>query len=160
MKARSAGWLVVFLMVGACTEVSTEAGDEQPTALCERYATAAERVILDWYSEAVPEPISKENAAGHAPAVGGPNAHEFYAMRGAPALLAYAPTVEARCSWRELNLVVEFPDVPEYFDPEIMLGSILRDLRRDKGLDAYADRMKVVVEDVDIGVYAAFDPWD
>ena len=72
----------------------------------------------------------------------------------------YAPTVEARCSWRELNLVVEFPQISEYFDPEIMLGSILSDLRRDEGLDAYADRMKIVVEDVDIGVYAAFDPWD
>ena len=157
MMARSAGWLVVFLMVGACTEVSTEAGDEQPTALCERYADAAERVILDGYTEA--EPDTKEDAAGYLPAIGGPNASWAWSALGG-SLMDYAPEVEARCSWRELNLMLEFPQVAEYFDPEIMLGSILRDLRRDEGLDAYADRMKIVVEDVDIGVYAAFDPWD
>jgi hypothetical protein len=33
-------------------------------------------------------------------------------------------------------------------------------LRREEGLDAYADRMKIVVEDVDRGFYAAFDPGD
>ena len=45
MTARLVGWLVVLLVVGACAK----AGDEQPTALCERYAQAAEPVILDWY---------------------------------------------------------------------------------------------------------------
>jgi len=29
-----------------------------------------------------------------------------------------------------------------------------------EGLDAYADRMRVVVADVDTGFYAAFDPGD
>jgi len=59
-----------------------------------------------------------------------------------------------------LSLAVEFPDVPEYFDPEILLGSVLDGLRRKEGLDAYSDRMRVVVEDVDSGFYAAFDPGD
>ena len=128
------------------------------TALCEGYARAAGRVIRNWYREPETE-ASKEHSRGHLPAVGGPNASWAWSALGG-SLMDYAPTVEARCSWRELNLVVEFPQISEYFDPEIMLGSILRDLRRDEGLDAYADRMKIVVEDVDIGVYAAFDPWD
>jgi len=72
----------------------------------------------------------------------------------------YAPEVESRCSSRELNLVVEFAEVSEYFDPEIMLGSVLDDLRRNEGLDAYADRMRIVLEDRDTGFYAAFDPRD
>jgi len=41
-----------------------------------------------------------------------------------------------------------------------MLGSVLDDLRREEGLDAYADRMRIVVEDRDSGFYAAFDPRD
>jgi hypothetical protein len=41
-----------------------------------------------------------------------------------------------------------------------LLGSVLKDLRREEGLDAYADRMKIVVEDVDSGFYAGFDPGD
>ncbi|MBW1761777.1 MAG: hypothetical protein JRG67_13300 [Deltaproteobacteria bacterium] len=153
MTARWAGWLVVLVMVGGCTE----AGDKQPTSLCERYADAAERVILDWYTKA--ETDTKEDAAGYLPAIGGPNASWAWSALGG-SLLDYAPEVEARCSWRELNLVVEFPDVPEYFDPEIMLGSVLEGLRRDEGLDAYADRMKIVLGDVDTGFYAAFGPWD
>ena len=47
-----------------------------------------------------------------------------------------------------------------YFDPEILLGSVLDGLRRKEALDAYADRMRIVVEDVDRGFYAAFDPGD
>ena len=70
----------------------------------------------------------------------------------------YAPGVESRCAWRELSLLVEFPEVSDYFDPEILLGSVLDGLRRKEGLDAYSDRMRVVVEDVDSGFYAAFDP--
>jgi hypothetical protein len=148
--------LVVLLVVGACTK----AGDEQPTALCERYAQAAERVILDWYRVTDASPmLAQEKGAGHVPAVGGPEASFYYALVSISPLV-YAPTVESRCSWRELNLVLEFPDVPEYFDPEILLGSILEDLRREEGLDAYSDRMRVVVEDVDSGFYAAFDPGD
>jgi len=107
MNARLAGWLVVLVMLGACTEVR----DEPPASLCERYAEAAERV-------------------------------------------------QSRCSWRELNLVLEFPSIAEYYDPEITLGSILEDLRGKEGLDAYADRMRIVVEDFDTGFYAAFDPGD
>ena len=59
---------------------------------------------------------------------------------------------------RELNLMLEFRSIARYSDPEILLGSVLEDLRREEGLDAYADRMRVVVEDVDSGFYAAFDP--
>ena len=128
------------------------------TGLCEGYARAAGRVIRNWYREPEAE-ASKEHSRGHLPAVGGPNASWAWAMLGG-SRMDYAPKVEARCAWRELNLALEFPQVSEYFDPEIMLGSILSDLRRDEGLDAYADRMKIVVEDVDIGVYGAFDPWD
>lgn len=125
------------------------------TALCEGYARAAGRVIRNWYREPEAEP-PKEHTRGQLPAVGGPNA--WSALGGSR--MDDAPEVEARCSWRELNLVVDFPQISDYFDPEIMLGSILDGLRRDEGLDAYADRMKVVVEDVDTGFYAAFDPRD
>ena len=137
MTVRSAGWFVVLVMLGACTE----AGGEQPGALCQRYAEAAERVLVSGY------PV-------HVPTI-----TEFYVSGGAYAM-DYAPEVESRCSWRELNLVVEFAEVAEYFDPEIMLGSVLDDLRRTEGLDAYADRMRIVLEDRDSGLYAAFDPRD
>jgi hypothetical protein len=66
--------------------------------------------------------------------------------------------VGALCSWRELNLVLESDEVVEYYDPEIHLGSILDALRRKEGLDAYVDRMKIVLGDADTGFYAAFDP--
>ena len=156
MTARLVGWLVVLLVVGACTK----AGDERPTGLCERYAEAAERVIVDWHAVTDASPVlAQGKGAGHLPAVGGPEASFFYAtLPVSPPV--YAPTVESRCSWRELNLMLEFPDVPEYFDPEILLGSVLEDLRGKEGLDAYADRMKIVVEDFDTGFYAAFDPGD
>jgi hypothetical protein len=152
------GWLVMLVIVGACTEVR----DEPPASLCERYAEAAERVIVDWYAEFN---AARERARGtpspEGPAVGGPNAWEFYAtMRLSP--MFPPPTlrarVQSRCSWRELNLVLESDEVSEYYDPEITLGSILEDLRGKEGLDAYADRMKIVVEDFDTGFYAAFDP--
>ena len=157
MIGRSTGWLGVLVMVGACTG----AGGERPASLCERYAEAAERVVGGRYEELEPPPVSDNDAPFHAPATGGPNEMEFYASsaRGGRAF-EYAPWVESRCAWRELSLAVEFPDVPEYFDPEILLGSILDDLRRKEGLDAYSDRMRVVVEDVDSGFYAAFDPGD
>ena len=156
MTARLVGWLVVLLVVGACTK----AGDEQPMALCERYAQAAERVIVDWYTvtDASPE-VAQGKGVGHAPAVGGPEASFFYAtLPVSPPV--YAPTVESRCSWRELNLVLEFRSIAGYYDPETTLGGVLEDLRRKEGLDAYADRMKIVVEDFDTGFYAAFDPGD
>jgi hypothetical protein len=156
MTARLVGWLVVLLVVGACTK----AGDEQPTALCERYAQAAERVILDWYTVTGASPmIAQEKGAGHVPAVGGREASFFFATLPVPPSF-FAPTVEARCSWRELNLVLEFRSIAEYYDPEITLGSILEDLRDQEGLDAHADRMKIVVEDFDTGFYVAFDPGD
>ena len=156
MTARLVGWLVVLLVVGACTK----AGDEQPTALCERYAQAAERVIVDWYTVTYASPmVAQGKGAGHVPAVGWPNASFSYAtLRVSPSF--FAPTVESRCSWRELNLVLEFPSIAGYYDPETALGGVLEDLRREEGLDAYADRMKIVVEDVDSGFYAAFDPGD
>ena len=154
MTARLVGWLVVLLVVGACTK----AGDEQPTALCERYAQAAERVIVDWYTVTDGSPVlAQGKGAGHVPAVGGPEASFFYALASISPSVS-APTVESRCSWRELNLVLESDEVSEYYDPEIALGSILEDLRGKEGLDAYADRMKIVVEDFDTGFYAAFDP--
>jgi len=158
MMGRSTGWLGVLVMVGACTE----AGGERPVSLCERYAEAAERVVGGWHEELeLTVEQAEENARGHVPAVGGPNESQFYALsaRGGRAS-EYAPWVESRCAWRELSLAVEFPDVPEYFDPEILLGSVLDGLRRKEGLDAYSDRMRVVVEDVDSGFYAAFDPGD
>jgi hypothetical protein len=130
--------------------------------LCDRYAEAAERVVGGWYEELDPAyERAREKTGPYLPAVGGPNEWEFwasYAPRG-PAF-AYGPWVESRCSWRELSLLVEFRSIAEYFDPGIMLGSVLDDLRRKEGLDAYADRMRVVVEDVDSGFYAAFDPGD
>jgi len=148
------GWLVVLVMIGACTEVR----DEPPASLCERYAQAAERVVLGRSEEVnLAYQRAREKAGPYAPAVGGPNAWEFYTTIGLPPLV-FAPTVESRCSWRELNLVLEYRVIPEYFDPEILLGSILDDLRRKEGMDAYADRMKIVVEDFDTGFYAAFDP--
>lgn len=155
MTVRAAGWFVVLVMLSACTE----AGGEPPGALCERYAEAAERVIGGSYAEPEiePPPVSDDDARFHAAAVGGPNAGSFYAVRGV-SLADYAPDVESRCSWRELHLVVEFAEVPEYFDPELMLGSVLGDLRRKEGLDAYSDGMRIVVEDFDTGFYAAFDP--
>ena len=156
MTARLVGWLVVLLVVGACTK----AGDEQPTALCERYAQAAERVIVDWYTvtDASPE-LAQGKGAGHVPAVGWPNASFSYAtLPVSPSF--FAPTVESRCSWRELNLVLEFRSIAGYYDPETTLGGVLEDLRGKEGLDAYADRMKIVVEDFDTGFYAAFDPGD
>jgi hypothetical protein len=57
-------------------------------------------------------------------------------------------------------VVLEFPYVAEYYDPETTLGGVLEDLRGKEGLDAYSDRMKIVVEDFDTGFYAAFDPGD
>ena len=156
MTARLVGWLVVLVVVGACTE----AGGERPVSLCERYAEAAERVVGGWHEELDRSfEQAREKAGPHVPATGGPNEWEFYAAHASrrPAF-AYGPWVESRCSWRELSLLVEFPDVGEYFDPEILLGSVLDDLRREEGLDAYSDRMRVVVEDVDSGFYAAFDP--
>jgi hypothetical protein len=95
--------------------------------------------------------------AGDVPAVGGPEASFFFATLPVPPSF-FAPTVEACCSWRELNLMLEFRSIAEHYDPEITLGSILEDLRGKEGLDAYADRMKIVVEDFDTGFYAAFDP--
>ena len=158
MTARLVGWLGVLVMVGACTE----AGGERPVSLCERYAEAAERVVGGWHEELeLTVEQAEENARGHVPAVGGPNALMFYAAYPLRvSALFFAPTVESRCSWRELNLVVEFREIAEYFDPEILLGSILDDLRGKEGMDAYADRMKIVVEDFDTGFYAAFDPGD
>ena len=156
MTARLVGWLVVLLVVGACTK----AGDEQPTALCERYAQAAERVIVDWYTVTDGSPVlAQGKGAGHVPAVGGPEASFFYALASISPSVS-APTVESRCSWRELNLVLEFRSIAGYYDPETTLGGVLEDLRGKEGLDAYADRMKIVVEDVDSGFYAAFDPGD
>ena len=157
MTVRSAGWWLVLVVLSACTK----AGGKPPDTLCERYAEAAERVIGGPYREpeVEPPPVSDDDARFHLPAVGGPNAGWFYAGAGA-SLADYAPEVESRCSWRELNLVVEFAEVGAYFDPEIMLGSVLDDLRRKEGLDAYADRMRIVVEGHDSGFYAAFDPRD
>jgi len=156
MTARLVGWLVVLLVGGACTK----AGDEQPTALCERYAQAAERVIVDWYTVTDGSPVlAQGKGAGHVPAVGGPEASFFYALASISPSVS-APTVESRCSWRELNLVLEFRSIAGYYDPETTLGGVLEDLRREEGLDAYADRMKIVVEDFDTGFYAAFDPGD
>ena len=145
-------------MVGACTEVR----EEPAVSLCERYAEAAERVVLGWSEEAdLAYQRAREEAPPQVPAVGGPNALMFYAAYPLRvSALFFAPTVESRCSWRELNLVVEFREIAEYFDPEILLGSILDDLRGKEGMDAYADRMKIVVEDFDTGFYAAFDPRD
>lgn len=139
MTVQSAGWWVVLVVLSACIE----AGDKPPDTdtLCQRYAEAAERVIVSGYSVRVP------------------TITEFYVSGGAY-VMDYTPEVESRCSWRELNLVVEFAEVSEYFDPEILLGSVLDDLRRTEGLDAYADRMRIVVEDRDTGFYAAFDPRD
>jgi len=155
MTARLVGWLVALLVVGACTK----AGDEQPTVLCERYAQAAERVILDWYTVTGVSSMLAQQGAGHVPAVGGPEASFFYAtIPMSP--LSFAPTVESHCSWRQLNLVLEFREVAEYSDPEILLGSILEDLRGKEGLDAYADRMRIMVEDFDTGFYAVFAPRD
>ena len=113
-----------------------------------------------WYEElALTFEQAEENAQGHLPAIGGPNASLHYpAPKWSPRF--DAPVVESRCSRRELSLGFEFPEVGGYFDPEILLGSVLEDLRRKEGLDAYADRMKIVVEDVDSGFYAAFDPRD
>jgi len=148
--------LVVLVVVGACTK----AGDEQTTALCERYAQAAERVIVDWYTVTDASPVlAQGKGAGHVPAVGGPEASFFYALASISPSVS-APTVESRCSWRELNLMLEFRSIAGYYDPETTLGGVLEDLRREEGLDAYADRMKIVVEDVDTGFYAAFDPGD
>ena len=156
MTARLVGWLGVLVMLGACTE----AGGERPVSLCERYAEAAERVVGGWYEELeLTVEQAEENARGHLPAIGGPNAFLHYP--GAKWSRRFdAPEVESRCSRRELNLGFEFPEGGGYSDPEILLGSVLKDLRREEGLDAYADRMRVVVEDVDSGFYAAFDPGD
>ena len=156
MIGRSTGWLGVLVMVGACTE----AGGEWPASLCERYAEAAERVVGGRYEELeLTVEQAEENAQGHLPAIGGPNASLHYpAPKWSPRF--DAPEVESRCSRRELSLGFEFPEVGGYFDPEILLGSILDDLRRKEGLDAYSDRMRVVVEDADSGFYAAFDPRD
>ena len=156
MTARLVGWLGVLVMLGACTE----AGGERPVSLCERYAEAAERVVGGWYEELeLTVEQAEENARGHLPAIGGPNAFLHYP--GAKWSRRFdAPEVESRCSRRELNLGFEFPEGGGYSDPEILLGSVLKDLRREEGLDAYADRMKIVVEDVDSGFYAAFDPRD
>ena len=139
MTVRSAGWFVVLVMLGACTEVGGEVPDTD--TLCKRYAEAAERVLVSGYPVRVP------------------TITEFY-VSGGVYPMDYAPEVESRCSWHGLHLVVEFPEVGNYFDPEIMLGSVLDDLRREEGLDAYADRMRIVVEDRDSGFYAAFDPRD
>ena len=156
MTARLVGWLGVLVMLGACTE----AGGERPVSLCERYAEAAERVVGGWYEELeLTVEQAEENARGHLPAIGGPNAFLHYP--GAKWSRRFdAPEVESRCSRRELNLGFEFPEGGGYSDPEILLGSVLKDLRREEGLDAYADRMKIVVEGVDSGFYAAFDPGD
>ena len=156
MTARLVGWLGVLVMLGACTE----AGGERPVSLCERYAEAAERVVGGWYEELeLTVEQAEENARGHLPAIGGPNAFLHYP--GAKWSRRFdAPEVESRCSRRELNLGFEFPEGGGYSDPEILLWSVLKDLRREEGLDAYADRMKIVVEDVDSGFYAAFDPGD
>ena len=156
MIGRSTGWLGVLVMVGACTE----AGGERPVSLCERYAEAAERVVGGWYEELeLTVEQAEENARGHLPAIGGPNAFLHYP--GAKWSRRFdAPEVESRCSRRELSLGFEFREIGGYFDPEILLGSVLDGLRRKEGLDAYSDRMKIVVEDVDSGFYAAFDPGD
>ena len=156
MTARLVGWLGVLVMLGACTE----AGGERPVSLCERYAEAAERVVGGWYEELeLTVEQAEENARGHLPAIGGPNAFLHYP--GAKWSRRFdAPEVESRCSRRELSLGFEFREIGGYFDPEILLGSVLDGLRRKEGLDAYSDRMKIVVEDVDSGFYAAFDPGD
>ena len=156
MTARLVGWLGVLVMLGACTE----AGGERPVSLCERYAEAAERVVGGWHEELeLTVEQAEENARGHLPAIGGPNAFLHYP--GAKWSRRFdAPEVESRCSRRELSLGFEFREIGGYFDPEILLGSVLDGLRRKEGLDAYSDRMKIVVEDVDSGFYAAFDPGD
>ena len=89
-----------------------------------------------------PPPVSDDDARFHAPAVGRANCACGIAVRGV-SLADYAPEVESRCSWRELHVVVEFAEVAEYLDPELVLGSVLDDLRRKKGLDACADRMTI-----------------
>ena len=123
--------LAVLVVLGGCTDVR----DEQPASLCERYAEAAERVIGDWYAE-LNSFLERDRYSGspHVPALGGPNASEFYAMRGALPLIL-APEVESSCSWRKLNLMLKPDEVAEYWDPEIALGSILDDLRRQEGLE-------------------------
>jgi hypothetical protein len=128
--------------------------------LCERYAEAAERVVGGWYEELeLTVEQAEENARGHLPAIGGPNASVYYPPPKWSRRFD-APEVESRCSRRELSLGFEFREIGGYFDPEILLGSVLDGLRRKEALDAYADRMRIVVEDVDRGFYAAFDPGD
>ena len=111
MMGRSTGWLGVLVMVGACTE----AGGERPVSLCERYAEAAERVVGGWYEELeLTVEQAEENARGHLPAIGGPNARLHYP--GPKWSRRFdAPEVESRCSRRELSLGFEFPVILQNF---------------------------------------------